>query len=56
MTLRAHPPSWPRGRARGEGPPRRPGETSRLTLVREGRRQVVAVELGERPPEAPSRP
>jgi S1-C subfamily serine protease len=33
-----------------------PGETSRLTLVRDGRRQVVEVELGDRPLDAPRRP
>jgi 2-alkenal reductase len=32
-----------------------PGDTSRLTVVRDGKRRVVEVELGERPLEAPSR-
>jgi len=33
-----------------------PGDTSELTVIRDGRRKVVAVELGERPLAAPSRP
>lgn len=33
-----------------------PGDRSRLTVVRDGRRQVVEVVLGDRPLEAPSRP
>ncbi len=35
---------------------KKPGDTSELTVLRDGKRKVVAVELGERPLEAPSRP
>jgi len=35
---------------------RTPGESSRLTVVRDGKRRVLVVELGERPLEAPARP
>lgn len=35
---------------------KKPGDTSELTVVRDGKRRILAVELGERPLEAPSRP
>ncbi len=35
---------------------KKPGETSELTVIRDGERKVVPVELGERPLAAPSRP
>lgn len=33
-----------------------PGDTTALTVIRDGKRKVVSVELGERPLAAPSRP